>query len=163
MADKQPSEEIVVKEYPHSTRWLKGQQVIGSGNLILTSKRLVFLHEVVATDEQIEKMQKIAERAPVNRLLDFAISLYKQNFQIPLASLVLVKVGLYSLFPFPRPCLRVFYGSGRKKGQMKTVSFMFTIPLLRGFFQFEITTVLGWVWSIRRVLRYRQETAAKTV
>ena len=159
MKDKQPaSEEIVIKEYPRSTRWLEGRQVIGVGNLILTNKRLVFIHQVIATDEQIERLRKISEKETVSRLTDFVLTLYKNNFQIPLTSLVLVRVGLYSLLPFPRPCLRIFYRSEKKKEQIKTASFMFTIPLLKGFSQFEITTILGWLRAIRKTARRSQLT-----
>ena len=82
MQDKQPApEEIVIKEYPRSTRWLEGQQVIGVGNLVLTDKRLVFLHEVVLSEEQIERLRKLSEGATVNRTIDFALTLHKKNFQ----------------------------------------------------------------------------------
>lgn len=159
MSDKPAaSKEVVIKEYPNSTRWLEGQQVTGVGNLILTNERLVFLHQVVATDEQIEYLRKLSQGATVNTMVDFALTLYKKNFQIPLSSLISVKVGLHSLLPLPRPCLRIFYRSQKKKGQIKTASFMFTIPLLKGFFQLEITTVWGWVWLIRRAMTAKQLT-----
>ena len=160
MSDKPaPSKEVVIKEYPNSTRWLEGPQIIGVGNLILTNERLVFLHQVVATNEQIENLRKLSQEATVNTMVDFALTLHKKNFQIPLSSLIAVKVGLYSLLPLPRPCLRIFYQSQKKKRQIKTASFMFTIPLLKGFFQFELTTVWGWVWLLRRAMRAKQLTA----
>lgn len=159
MKDEPPiSEEVVIKEYPRSTRWLEGQQIIGVGNLILTNKRLVFLNQVILTNEQIENFRKLSEGVAVNRMTDFVLTLHKKNFQIPLSSLISVKVGLFSLLPFPRPCLRIFYRSQKKKERVKTASFMFTIPLLKGFFQLEITTVLGWVWMIRRAMRAKQFT-----
>ncbi len=159
MEDKQPaSEEFVIKEYPRSTRWLEERRIIGVGNLILTNERLVFLHQVVLTDEQIENLRKLSE-APTSRMMDFVLALHKKNFQIPLSSLVLVRTGLFSLLPFPRFCLRVSYISEKKK-KIKTVSFMFTISVLRGFFQLEITTVLGWVWIIRRAARAKQTRAS---
>lgn len=153
MKDEQPiSGETALKEYPNSTRWLEGQQIIGVGNLILTNERLVFLHRVAPTNEQITYLRKLSAGATTNRMLDFALALHKKNFQIPLSSFISVKVGLYSLLPFPRPCLRIFYRSQKKK-RVKSTSFMFTIPLLKGFFQLEITTVLGWTWMIKRALK----------
>jgi len=156
MSEKPPvSEEFVVKEYPHSTRWLEGQQIIGVGNLILTNKRLVFLNQVPLAEGEIERLRRLSQEAPTSRVIDLALLLHKKNFQVPLSSLLLVKMGLYSLLPFPRPCLRISYQSEKKK-PTKTASFMFTIPLLRGFFQLEVTTVWGWVQMIRRVMRDKQ-------
>ncbi len=154
------SEEVVIKEYPRSTRWLEGQQVIGVGNLILTSKRLVFLNQVPLAEEEIERLRKLSAGAPTSRVIDLALAIHKKNFQITLSSLISVKVGLYSILPFPRPCLRISYRSEKKKKQIKTASFMFTIPLLKGFFQLEITTVWRWVQIIRRVMRGKQLTTA---
>ena len=144
------SEETVVKEYPNTTRWLEEQRIIGAGNLILTNKRLVFLHQVVPTDEQLEELRKLST-APTGEMLDFALALHKKNFQIPVSSLVGVKVGLLTLLPIPRFYLRVAYMG--KKNKNKTTSFMFTISILRGVFQLEITTVLGWVWIIRKAMK----------
>ena len=52
--------ETVLKEYPNSTRWTRGQQIIGVGNLILTNERLVFLHGVELTPRQIAYVKKIS-------------------------------------------------------------------------------------------------------
>ncbi len=150
--NRQPdSGEIVIKEYPRSTRWLEGQRTAGIGNLILTSRRLIFLHQVQLTDEKIKHMQEISRDRTTDQTIDFALTLHRNSFQIPLTSVVSARVGLYSLLPLPRPCLRISY---QKKGEIKSASFMFTIPLLSGFFRFEITDVLSWVWRIRRAMRY---------
>lgn len=85
--------------------------------------------------------------------MDFALTLHKKNFQIPLRLLVSVKVGLHSLLPLPRPCLRIFYRNEKKNKEIKATNFMFTIPLLKGFYQLEITTVLIWVQAIRRTVK----------
>ena len=143
-------EETVIKEYPNTTRWLEGERIIGAGNLVLTNKRLAFLHQVMPTDEQLEELRKLST-APTGEMLDFALALHKKNFQIPVSSLVGVKVGLLTLLPIPRFYLRVAYMG--KKNKNKTTSFMFTISILRGVFQLEITTVLGWVWIIRKAMK----------
>ena len=46
----------------------------------------------------------------------------------------------------------------KKKKDIKNISFMFTIPLWKGWFQLEITTVMAWVRIIRRAVRYKQLT-----
>ncbi len=155
MKDEQlASEEVVLKEYPHSTRWLEGQEVIGIGNLILTNERLVFLHRVPLDEEEVEYLQKFSKKAATKRMIDLAFTLHKKNFQVPLSSVISIKTGIYSILPFPRPCLRISYRSEKKK--VKTVSFMFTIPLLKGLFQLEITTVKVWVRIIKEAVRHKQ-------
>lgn len=147
-------QESVLKEYPNSTRLLDGKKVTGIGNLILTTERLVFLHQVVLDDKQTESLQKLSATAPLSKLLDYTLTLHKKSFQLPLSSVIAVKVGMFSLLPLPRPCLRISYKSEKKK-TTKTASFMFYIPLLKGFYQLEITTVLVWVWLINKAVRYR--------
>ena len=153
------SGEVVLKEYPHSTRWMEGQLVIGVGNLILTTERIVFLHQVALSDEEIERLRKISGKATNKDMIDLSLSLHKKNFQFPLSSITQVKTGLYCLLPFPRPCLRIFYRSGKKKQNILAASFMFTIPLLKGFYQLEITTVRAWVMLINEAVRHKQVTA----
>ena len=161
MTDEQlASEEVVLKEYPRFTRRMEGQQVIGVGNLILTNERLVFLNRVPLNDEEVKYLQKFSGKATTKRTIDLALTLHKKNFQVLLSSVISVKTGLYSILPFPRPCLRISYRSEKKKKQIKTVSFMFTIPLWKGWFQLEITTVRGWVWIIRKAVSQKQLTTA---
>ena len=152
------SEEVVLKEYPHSTHWVEGQLVIGIGNLILTNERIVFLHQVSLSDEEIERLQKVSAKSTTRDMMDLGISLHKKNFQFPLSSVTQVKTGLYSLLPFPRPCLRIFHRSSKKKKNINAASFMFTIPLLKGFYQLEITTVKAWVRLINKAVNYKQAT-----
>ena len=157
MQDEQPvSEEIVLKEYPYSTRWVEGQQVLGVGNLILTNERLAFIHRVPLDEKETQYLRKLSEKATTEKMIDVVLSLHKKNFQVPLSSVIAVKTGLYSILPFPRPCLRIFYRGEKKKQQVRTLSFMFTIPLLRGFFQLEITTVKLWVKYIKEAVKRKQ-------
>jgi len=161
MKDEQlASEEVVLKEYPYSTRRMEGQQVIGVGNLILTNERLVFLNRVPLNEEEVEYLQKFSEKATTKRTIDLALALHKKNFQVPLSSVISVKTGLYSILPFPRPCLHISYRSEKKK-KIKAVSFMFTIPIWKGWFQLEITTIMAWVRIIRKAVRYKQSTTSQ--
>jgi hypothetical protein len=148
------SEERVIKEYPNSTRQLEGQLVMGAGNLILTTERLVFLNQILPKERHLQKFQELSE-APVSRALDYAITLHKNNFQIPLSSVTAARVGLFAYFPIPRFCLRLAYFSDQKRNKIKTASFMFTISILRGFFQFEVTTVMAWVSAIKKAMKHK--------
>lgn len=151
MAEKlQTSEESVIREYPNTTRWLEGQLILGAGNLILTTERLVFLNQVSIKEKQAQKLQELSE-ATTNRVLDYALTLHKNNFQIPLRAVTSARVGIFAYFPFPRFCLRIDYRSDRK--QIETASFMFTISILRGFYQLEIGIVMSWASAIKKVMK----------
>ena len=147
--------EFIIKEYPYSTRWMEGRETIGIGNLILTSTRLTFLNRVELSDQQIERIQELSAKATTSRLIDYALTLHKMNFQIPLSSVTWVKMGLHSLLPLPRLCLRIFY-LGRNKEE--ELSFIFNIPLIKGIYQWEIIMVWHWVTVINRALRHWQLT-----
>ena len=153
-------EEVVLKEYPNSTRWVEGQQVIGVGNLILTNERLVFLNRVVLSPRQTETVQKLSETAKTSKIIDFALTLHKRNFQVPLSSVISANMSRYCLFPFPRPYLRISYRGGSKSKE-KDLGFMFTIPLLKGFYQLEVTTVWAWVNIIRKALKAKQSSIGR--
>ena len=150
--ETQDSQERVIKEYPNTTRWLEGRLILGVGNLILTTERIAFLNQVLVKEKHVQKMQELSE-APSSRVLDYALTLHNNNFQIPLHSLTSAKVGLFAYFPIPRFCLRIAYFSDKKK--IKTISFMFTISILRGFYQFEIATVLSWVSAIKGMMNHK--------
>ena len=141
--------ELVLKEYPHSTRWIKGQLILGVGNLVLTNQRLVFLHGVDLTPRQIAYVKKLSEAGNASKVLDYALTLHKKSFEVPLTAVTSVKMAKYCILPFPRPYLKISY-RGRGKDKEKALGFMFTIPLLRGFFQLEFTTVFGWSRMIKK-------------
>jgi hypothetical protein len=111
------------------------------------------------SDKQIENLQKLLAEATTSQMLDYALTLHKKNFQIPLSVVTGVRVGLLSVLPFPRPCLRINYihtSKSKNETKAKTLSFMFTMPILKRLFQPEITTILGWVWAIKRAKPRKQ-------
>ena len=147
--------EAVLKEYPNSTRWMKGQLVVGVGNLILTNERLIFLHGVDLTPRQIAHVKKLSEAGNTSKVIDYALTLHKKNFEVPLSSVISVNMRRYCLLPFPRPYLGISYRGGSKEKE-KTLSFMFTISLLKGFYQLEFTIVWAWARLIRRAMMAKQ-------
>ena len=148
--DQPASEEFVIKEYPKYTQLIEGKKVIGIGNLILTSERLIFLHGLPLDEEDLTRLKRMSEKATAGKMLDIACSLYEKNFHVPLSSIDSVKTGLYSPLPFPRFCLRIDYTSKKKSNRL---TFMFTIPLWKGLFQLEITTVMAWSKYIRTAMK----------
>lgn len=153
--ERQPDDEVVIKEYPNSTRWIEGKKLLGIGNLVLTSQRLVFLNRMVLAEKQMEHIQKLSEEDIVKESLEYALTLHKKNFEIPLATVLSVKTKVFAFLPFPRFYLRVSY-TNVKKGNTKIASFLFTIPLLKGLFQTEIGITKGWESAIKRALRQKR-------
>jgi len=151
--EQQAAEEVVIKEYPKSTFWLEGRQVRAVGNLVLTNERLLFLRQVVLSQQEIETLQKLSKEASTSKLLQFALSLHKKNFQLPLSSIVSAKMGLNSILPI-RPCLRVYYRSASKKE--KTESFLFNVPILKRLLMSEFPT-LGWTRAVNKAVKARNQ------
>ena len=152
--------EVVLKEYPNSTRWIKGQLILGVGNLILTNERLVFLNGVELSSRQIAYVKKLSETGDTSKMIDYAITLHKKNFEVLLSSVISASMCRYCLFPFPRPYLRINYIGGSKSKE-RILGFMFTIPLLKGFYQLEVTTVWAWVQIIRKALKAKQSSIGR--
>ncbi len=152
---KDAPDERVIQEYPRSTRWLEGTRILGTGNLILTNRRLVFLHAIEPTPEQMANIQKMAGAA-TEASVDFALTLHKKNFEIPLRNITRARTGVFAWVPFPRFCLRVDYLEGKKEIP-RTASFQFTISLLQGFVRMELTTVLGWAMAIGGAVKRAQK------
>jgi len=157
MKDEHQASEEVIKEYPNVTYWLEGRRVLGMGNLILTNERLIFLNRVVISEWQTENIRKLAREGATDKLIEFGLALHKKNFQISLPAVIAVKLGLYSLLPFPRVCMRIYYKGAKKK--IKTTSFLFRIPLLKGLVQFDITTTGGWIIAINKAVKAKKSTA----
>lgn len=150
---QQASKEVVIKEHPHGTYWLEGNQVRAVGNLLLTNQRLVFLRQVNLTETQTKEIQRLAREAKTSELVQFALKLHKKNFQLPLSSIVTAKMGLLSIFPV-RPYLRVYYQSASKN--TKTLSFMFTLPFLKRLLLTDFPTI-GWINAIKRAVKAEQK------
>ena len=124
MKDKQPlPEEAVIKEYPNVTLWLDGKQVRAQGNLILTNRRLVFLRQVAPSQKKLETLQQLSHEASTEKTIQFALSLHKKNFQIPLSSVICARLKLYSLLPFPQMYLSLNYKTSSNR--VKTENFRF--------------------------------------
>jgi hypothetical protein len=144
------SEEVVIKEYPNSTRWLDGGQVRAAGNLILTDERLVFVRQVPLSQKEIETLQQVSSEGTTSDLIRFALKLHKKNFQLPLSSIVSVKLGLCSIFPVPQPCMRISYKTAGKN--VKTLSFWFRLPLFKRLLMSEFPT-LDWIRAIKKAVK----------
>ena len=96
------------------------------GNLVLTNRRLIFLHKIESSPEVKENIRKLAD-APIETVLNYAYTLNKNNFQIPLSNIIGLKIGAYNWTPIPHVCLSIIYVD-RKYLTNRMASFQFIRP-----------------------------------
>jgi hypothetical protein len=145
--------ETIIRQHRRWTRLVEGSRPTGEGSLILTNRRLLFLHRIGSSPDVSASIKKLAD-APIETVLDHALTLHKSSFQIPLSSIM--QVGIVTLFgfPFPNFCLSVFYLAGKKLTPHtaafqfgKSQSYMFSKPQV----------IMDWSWK-RAIRRAIQET-----
>jgi hypothetical protein len=120
--------EIIIRQFRRYTRWISGTKTLGQGTLILTNQRLIFLHRIKSSPEVTAAIEALS-KAPMAEVLDHALTLDRENFQIPLSSVVSAGTGIFYQFPFPHFCLNVVYfRSAKKKLTTYAVSFQFLRP-----------------------------------
>ena len=151
------SEEVVIKEYAKSTYWLEGKQVRAVGNLVLTNERLVFLKQVALSENQIENLQRLSQEGGTSEMIQFALRLHKKNFQLPLSSIVSAKMRPLSVLPLRTYMLISYRGASKN---IKTLRFMFTLPLLKRLMLSEFPT-MGWVSAIKKAVKAKKSITVK--
>jgi hypothetical protein len=103
-----------------------------------------------SSPEIAERIKKLAG-APMDEVLDNALTLHKNNFQIPLVSVVHTGVGFFFQFPFPHFCLKVSYLQG-KKMNIYAVQFQFLRQLLEMVMRPQFVEDSSWSKSIRKAI-----------
>jgi hypothetical protein len=144
--------ETIIRQHRRWTRLVEGNRTVGEGSLILTNRRLLFLHRIVSSPEVAASIKKLAD-APIEMVLDHALTLHKNSFQIPLSSIMQVGVVALFGFPFPQFCLSVLYLAG-KKLTPHTVAFQFAKSQSEMFSQPQVIADWGWKRAIRRAVRH---------
>jgi hypothetical protein len=143
--------ETILKEHRRWTRWIEARWMKGEGNLVLTDRRLLFLHRIEGSPEVMANIKRLAD-APMTTVLDYALTLNKNNFQLPLSSITRVGIGAFTWLPLPRFCLTVSYLNSKKR-VLRTVAFQFRRPISEVIFHPQITTDWGWVKAIKRATK----------
>ncbi len=150
--------EAIIRQHRRWAHRVEAGWTIGDGSLILTNRRLLFLHRIEASPEVAESIKKLAD-APIEMVLDHALTLHKNCLQIPLSSIIQVGVVALFGFPFPNFCLNVVYLAGKKLAP-HTADFKFGKPPAEMFAQPQVMTDWGWKRAIRRAIQ--QAGRAKT-
>ncbi len=143
--------ERIIKEHRHWTQWIKNPRAMELGNLVLTNRRLIFLHKIQSSPDVKDNIQKLAD-APMETVLNYAFTLNRNNFQIPLSSIGNVRIGAFNWNPFPHVCLTVIYFDG-KHPSSKSSSFQFIRPIKQTILKPQIVVGIGWVRAINQVIK----------
>jgi hypothetical protein len=143
--------EIIIKQHPHWTYRIEGRLNRGVGNLVLTNRRLLFLHKIDSSPEVSASIKKLAD-APIETVLDHALALHKNSFQMPLSSITRVGIGAYLRFPFPYFNLKVYFRRAKKQAST-TVNFQFRREKNAILLHPQLLEDLGWRRTINRVLK----------
>ncbi len=151
MEDNKTDGESIIRQHRRWTRWVVRNREAGIGNLILTNRRLLFLHRISSSPEVKASIKQLAD-APMEQVLDHALTLHKYNFQIPLTSIIHSGLAVFFQFPFPHFCLRVSYMQG-KKMNIYSVSFQFLRTLMDMVLHPQFIEDISWSKSIDKAIR----------
>jgi hypothetical protein len=142
--------EIIIRQHRRYTYWVEGRSILGEGSLVLTDHRLLFLNRVESSPEVTAAIRKLAD-APIRDVLDHALSLHKNSFQIPLSSIIRAGISMVTVFPQPRFCLSLYYLKGKKPAP-HTENFMFKNARSGIFAQPQLFTAMSWSKTIRQAI-----------
>jgi hypothetical protein len=142
------SGEVIIRQHRRWTRWLESGLTVSDGNLILTNRRLLFLHRIGPSAEVSSSIKRLAD-APMEVVLDHALTMHKNCLEIPLGSISRVGIGAFVRFPFPVFYLAVSYLKG-KKGVSSLAAFQFRWPRMEIMLHPQLIADWGWVRAIRR-------------
>jgi hypothetical protein len=142
--------EIIIKEHRRWTQCIEKPRIMRLGNLVLTNRRLIFLHQIQSGPDVKDNIQKLAD-APMETVLNYAFTLNRNNFQIPLSSIGNVRIGTFNWSPFPHVCLTVTYFDGIHTAS-KSASFQFIRPIKQTILKPQIIVGVGWVRAIKQAM-----------
>jgi hypothetical protein len=149
-AEQDETPENIIRQHRRYTYWVEGRSILGEGSLVLTDHRLLFLNRVESSPEVTAAIRKLAD-APIRDVLDHALSLHKNSFQIPLSSIIRAGISMVTVFPQPRFCLSLYYLKGKKPAP-HTENFMFKNARSGIFAQPQLFTAMSWSKTIREAI-----------
>jgi hypothetical protein len=143
--------ERTLKEHRHWTQWIENPRAMRLGSLVLTNRRLIFLHKIQSSPDVKDNIKKLAD-APTETVLNYALTLNRSNFQIPLSSIGNVRIGAFNCNPLPHICLTVTYFDG-KCPTSKRASFQFIRPIKQTILNPQIVVDIGWARTIKQAMK----------
>ena len=152
--NKEP--EKIIKEHRKWTQWIETPRALRLGNLVLTNCRLIFLHIIESSPEVKDNIKKLAD-APIESVLNYAYTLNKNNFQIPLSNIISLKIGAFNWTPIPHVCLTIIYVD-RKYLTNRMVSFQFIRPYKQTILKPQFMLVMDWIRVIKQAIKTSDST-----
>ena len=149
--DQDKKLETIIRQHRHWTRWITARRTAGEGNLILTNRRLLFLHKVASSPDITESIKRLAD-APIETVLNHALTIHKNCFQIPLQDVTRVGIGAIMRLPFPYFYLTIAYHKGKKQTPYMA-NFQFLRPKSEISFRPQIIQDFSWINAIKRAIR----------
>jgi hypothetical protein len=143
--------ERILKEHRRWTQWIENPRAMRLGGLVLTNRRLIFLHKIESSPDIKDNIKKLAD-APIETVLNYALTLNRSNFQIPISSIGNARIGALNWNPFPRVCLKVTYFDG-KHPATKRVLFQFVRPIKQTILNPQIVVDIAWVRTIKQAMK----------
>ena len=147
--NKEP--ERIIKEHRKWSQWIETPRALRLGNLVLTNRRLMFLHKIESSPEVKDNIKKLAN-APIESVLNYAFTLNQNNFQIPLSNVVGLKIGAFNWTPIPHVCLIIIYVD-RKYLTNRMVSFQFIRPYKQTILKPQFILVIDWIRTIKKAIK----------
>jgi hypothetical protein len=147
---KNTAPEKIIREHRKWTQWIETPRKLHLGNLVITNRRLIFLNVISSSPEVTENIKKLAD-APTESVLNYAYTLNKDNFQMPLSSIVGLKIGAYNWTPIPHICLSIAF-IDHKNNAKRVISFQFIRPYKQTIFKPQFFLVLDWIRDIKNAI-----------
>jgi len=143
--------EKIIKEHRKWTQWIQTPRKLRLGNLVVTNHRIIFLNTISSSPEVTENIKKLAD-SPTESVLNYAFTLNRDNFQIPLSNVVGLKLGAYNWTPIPHFCLSIVFVDG-KTINTRMAAFQFIRPYKQTILKPQIFLVLDWIRVIKLAIK----------
>ena len=146
--NKEP--EKIIKEHRKWSQWIETPRKLRLGDLALTNRRLMFLNIIDSSAEVKTNIRKLAD-SPTEEVLNYAFTLNRDNFQIPLSNIISLKIGAYNWTPIPHVCLTVVFID--KRNDTKMAAFQFIRPYKQTIFKPQFFLVIDWIREIKLAIK----------
>ena len=147
---KNTEPEKIIKEHRKWTQWIETPRKLRLGNLVVTNRRLIFLNIITSSPEVTANIRKLAD-SPTEQVLNYAYTLNRDNFQIPLSSIMGLKIGAYNWTPIPHICLTIVFVD--KHAATRMAAFQFIRPYKQTLLKPQIMLVIDWIREIKKAIK----------
>ena len=112
-------------------------------------------HLIQSSPEVSNNIKKLAD-APTESVLNYAFTLNRDNFQIPLSAIAGLKLGAYNWTPIPHVCLSVVFFNG-KSLTSRMVAFQFIRPYKQTILKPQLFLIIDWIRTIKAAIKNAED------